>query len=151
MGYLCYKCHLIIPGPVAKLISHLHMAHALFDMPHLHLVCGQGACPSSFTTFNSYRKHLLNQHPQDEPEPEVVQGMEGLVDADVGVGVGEMHNPAADAFDDGIDDRIGLVQEQVQGGAIHVGETGVNWDAGEVGHLPYLEKCSTIQLPGLIP
>lgn len=117
MGYICYKCHLIIPGPVGKLISHLHMAHALFDMPHLHLVCGQGGCPSSFTTFNSYRKHLLNQHPQEEPEPEVVQGMEGLVDADLGVAVGEVHNPAADdAFDDD-DDRIGLLQEQ--DGAMH--------------------------------
>ena len=63
------------------------LTHALFDMPHLHLVCGQGGCPSSFTTFNSYRKHLLNQHPQEEPEPEVVQGMEGLVDADLGVAV----------------------------------------------------------------
>ena len=93
------------------------LTHALFDMPHLHLVCGQGGCPSSFTTFNSYRKHLLNQHPQEEPEPEVVQGMEGLVDADLGVAVGEVHNPAADdAFDDD-DDRIGLLQEQ--DGAMH--------------------------------
>ena len=54
-------------------------------------LCGQGGCPSSFTTFNSYRKHLLNQHPQEEPEPEAVQGMEGLVDADLGVAVGEVH------------------------------------------------------------
>ena len=71
MGFLCFKCRIIIPGPVRKLISHLHMAHALFDMKDLKLVCGQGGCPSSFSTFNSFRKHVKNQHPQDEAEADL--------------------------------------------------------------------------------
>ena len=53
------------------------MAHALFDMTDLRLICGQGGCPSSFITFNSFRKHVINQHPQaDEPALPPIINME---------------------------------------------------------------------------
>lgn len=46
------------------------MAHALFDLKNLHLVCSQGGCPSSFKTFNSFRKHIVRSHPFDEADHE---------------------------------------------------------------------------------
>ncbi|XP_030855542.1 uncharacterized protein LOC115929735 isoform X1 [Strongylocentrotus purpuratus] len=70
MGYICFKCNIRIPGPVSNLVSHLHMAHALFDLKNLHLVCSQGGCPSSFKTFNSFRKHIVRSHPFDEADHE---------------------------------------------------------------------------------
>lgn len=57
----CFACNLIIHG-LPKLFSHLHAAHALYDGPGLILQCGQGGCPQSFFSFNSFRRHLLSSH-----------------------------------------------------------------------------------------
>lgn len=62
MGFFCFECGLIVPGGVTKLLSHLHVAHALYVMKVLQLLCKQGGCPRTFPSFNSYRKHLVKQH-----------------------------------------------------------------------------------------
>lgn len=64
MAYSCFLCHVIITGAASQLLQHLHSAHALYDGKGLLLHCDQGGCPATFSTFNSFRKHLVRLHQQ---------------------------------------------------------------------------------------
>ncbi|KAF3861226.1 hypothetical protein F7725_000002, partial [Dissostichus mawsoni] len=43
-----------------------HGYHGLYPAKSLRLRCGEQGCPSSFCTYNGFRKHLNNVHHHDE-------------------------------------------------------------------------------------
>ena len=66
MGYVCSVCHVIVKGNVPQLLAHLHRTHVLYNGPNLVLNCGQGGCPRTFGSFNSFRKHIAQKHPLED-------------------------------------------------------------------------------------
>ena len=50
------------------LCQHLKFQHGLYPAKNLRLKCGEQGCPSSFCTYNGFRKHLNNVHSHHHDE-----------------------------------------------------------------------------------
>ena len=102
---------LLLKDMSLKLLAHVRNVHALFDSQRLVLCCGQGACPSSFSSFYSFWKHIVKRH-ADLNERYVEEGLQNEypnMDDEVPLGNGDAIGDN-DGMD--VDDHDGIENDE---------------------------------------
>ena len=66
--YVHLFCLQNTPQNGSLLCQHLKFQHGLYPAKNLRLKCGEQGCPSSFCTYNGFRKHLNNVHSHHHDE-----------------------------------------------------------------------------------